>query len=188
MLRAAVIEGVTRRQAGQARHLEFIGPARFGGCACGVIERVACRAMRIFMKMTDWFVPRRHGRDGGRRSGRGFACDEEGGGAEDLVEAGVDERLDVDRVGGSTVMDKADIDGECDTEHGYTSTFGIAACFGEDGGPLLPKIQDFDQKNDVLAIELAGGSVDLQPRIVPTEACIEGCHRCHAAPATFGDD
>ena len=120
-------------------------------------------------------------RDAGR-PGLFGRSDEGGGGAEDGVEAGVDVGFDVDGVGGGAGVDEGDEDAEAGAEHGGAGSAelgGGAAGVGEGALALLGEGDDFGEEDDVLAVELHAGGVDLEAVVVAGQAGVEGFHGVH---------
>lgn len=77
-------------------------------------------------------------------------------------------------------MNKADVDAESRSEHCQDCTTELGRP-GKRSVPLLPKVDNFDEKNDVLPVELHARRVDLEAIIVRGQAVLEGLHGVHLA-------
>lgn len=106
-------------------------------------------------------------------AGRGGGGSDEGDvGVEDAIEVGVNGRLDIDEIKGGVEVDEGDEDAQPDAEHDRSSLVKLGGGFaGFVKGllTLLSEGDDFDEKNDVLAVQLHAEDVNLQPVVVAGE-------------------
>ena len=133
-------------------------------------------------------IPGRNlGRDRSGNAGGSGLCDggDEGGrGAENAVEMIVDVGFDIDGVRRRCRVDERDEDGEGDAEHGASGFLEVGsrvAGFLKGFLTLLGEGDDFGQEDDVLAIELHAGGIDLETLMVAVETSVEGVHGVHFA-------
>lgn len=125
---------------------------------------------------------RRRGGDAGGAGGRFGGRDEGGGGAEDVVEVGVDGRFDVDGVRGRAGVDEGHEDAQADAEHGRAGPAELGGRLARlVKGPLalLSEGDDFGQEDDVLAVQLHARGIDLETVVVAAQAGVEGFHGVH---------
>ena len=97
--------------------------------------------------------------------------------------------FDVDGVGRGGGVDEGDEDGERGAEHGRA---GLAELGGGGAGGVEGLLagegegDDFGEEDDVLAVELHAGGVDLEAVVVAVEAGVEGVHGEHFAALAGG--
>lgn len=76
-------------------------------------------------------------------------------------------------------MDEADEDAESDAEHGRARDAEFACRFAaamEGFGTATFESQDFGEEDDVFAVELHAGGVDLETIVIPSKAFVQGFH------------
>ena len=96
----------------------------------------------------------------------------------------VDVGFDVDGVGGGAGVDEGDEDAEAGAEHGGAGAAELGGGFARVvEGPLalLGEGDDLGEEDDVLAVELHAGGVDLEAVMVAAQAGVESFHGEHLA-------
>ena len=81
-------------------------------------------------------------------------------------------------------MDERDEDAEPGAEHGRAGAAELGGRFAglvKGGLALLREGDDFGEEDDVLAVELHAGGVDLEAVVVAVQADVEGFHGVHPA-------
>lgn len=122
--------------------------------------------------------------------GRGAAATLAGGGkgggaAKDGFQVGVDGGLDVDGVSGGFRMHEGDVDAQGGAKHGCAGTEEVGGV-GEGGSPGFVESEDFDEEDDVFAVELHAGGVYLEAVVAGVQAFVKGFHRVHLAALGAG--